>query len=86
MWKSKSHTFCVVFYLTQNNVYHRVQKCKYQTEGFINLLGAKLTGNNVLVAVLLDVILFFCCLGGVGLVSAVLRGLAFQPLKNTREI
>lgn len=43
-----------------------------------------LTGNNVLISVLLDVVWFFCCFGGVGLVSAVLRGLAFQPLKTRK--
>lgn len=45
----------------------------------------ELTGNDIFVSVLLDVVLFFCCFGGVGLVSAVLCGLGFQPLNENKR-
>lgn len=49
-----------------------------------NLLQAKLTGNNVLVAVLLDVVLLLRRLAGVSLLISELVRLAFQPLKHRR--
>lgn len=47
---------------------------------------AKLTGDDVLVSVLLDVLLLLCCLGGKGFVYAVSCRLTFQPLKNTTKM
>lgn len=44
----------------------------------------KLTGNNVLVSVLLDVVLLFCRLGGEGLLHTIPGRLDFQSLKDMK--
>lgn len=64
-----SHILCIYFNRRDAELYLFSINDKPK---FSHLPRAKLTWNDVLVSVLLDVILLFCGLGGEGLVSAVL--------------